>query len=296
MKTSVLAAVTACMCLSLGSARATPSSTEPDPSDEPTSTPTTDLLSAPLAMDVLAAADGESGGALGGHAGASAVARGSGPNGTYTLADTMSWMHADTGPISAWAQETALDRPEIAARIAMWAPALPESAGGAIALSSAGSGGGAPSENVSVHVATVGHGDADTEGSALGPRGVGVAADGTERGHRGARISLRDVDVDVGHGLPRAIVQGVVRQNFARMSACYGVGLRDKPTLHGRVAVKFVIGEDGSVELAQDAGSALPDDAVVNCVVRNFQVLTFPPPEGGKVTVTYPLVFAPQPE
>ncbi len=296
MKTSVLAAVTGCMCLSMGSARATPSSVDPDPADEPRSVPATELLSAPLAMDVLAAADGESGGAMGGHAGAFAVVMGSGPNGTYTLADTMSWMHADTGPVSAWAQETALDRPEVAARIAMWAPALPESAGGVIALSTAGSGVGAPAENVSVHVATVGHGDGEAESAALGPRAVGVGADGTERGHRGVRVSLRDVDVDVGHGLPRAIVQGVVRQNFARMSACYGVGLRDKPTLHGRVAVKFVIGEDGSVQLAQDAGSQLPDEAVVNCVVRNFQVLTFPPPEGGKVTVTYPLVFAPQPE
>ncbi len=294
MKTSVLAAVTACMCLSFGSARATPSVIDPDPSDEPITTPTSDLLSAPLALDALADADGVNGGAMGGRAGG-AIAFGSGPGGTYTLADTTSWMHPDPTP-SAWAQETSLDRPEIAARFAMWAPALPESAGGGIALSTVGSGVGAKSANVAVHVATVGRGDGEASDAALGPRAVGVSADGSERPHRGVRIALRDVDVDVGRGLARATVQGVVRQNFARMSACYGVGLRDKPTLHGRVAVKFVIGEDGSVELAQDAGSALPDDAVVNCVVRNFQVLTFPPPEGGKVTVTYPLVFAPEPE
>lgn len=291
MKTSVLAAVTACMSLSLGSARATPSAPDTEPTDEPASTPTIDLLSAPVALDAFA--DDDSALVAGGERGhGGGFVGGSGPNGTYTLADTTSWMHPDVPP-SAWAQETALDRPEVAARIAMWAPALPESAGGAIALSTAGSGVGAPSANVAVHVATVGHGDGEASDAALGPRAVGIGVDGTVHGHQGARISLRDVDVDVGHGLSRAVVQGVVRQNFARMSACYGVGLRDKPTLHGRVAVKFVIGEDGSVEVAQDAGSALPDDAVVSCVVRSFQGLTFPAPEGGKVNVTYPLVFAP---
>jgi len=287
MKTSLLAAVTACMSLSLGSARATPLA--PDAGDEPTSPPTVDLLSAPIALD--APADDDS--ALVGKHGDSITAYGSGPNGTFTLNDTVSWMHADVTP-SAWVQETALDRPEMAQRIAMWAPALPESAGGGIALSTAGSGSDAPADNIYVHVATVGHGDGEASDAALGPRAVGIGADGSEHAHQGAHISMRDVDVDVGHGLSRAVVQGVVRQNFSRMSACYAVGLRREPTLNGRVAVKFVVGPDGSVEQAQDAGSALPDSAVVNCVVRNFQVLTFPAPEGGKVTVTYPLVFAPQ--
>ncbi|MCL2776960.1 MAG: hypothetical protein FWD73_03075 [Polyangiaceae bacterium] len=43
----------------------------------------------------------------------------------------------------------------------------------------------------------------------------------------------------------------------------------------------------------QDGGSQLPDQGVVSCVVRAFQNLSFPQPEGGIVTVTYPITFTP---
>jgi hypothetical protein len=32
---------------------------------------------------------------------------------------------------------------------------------------------------------------------------------------------------------------------------------------------------------------------VVSCVVRSFQNLSFPTPDNGQVTVTYPLMFSP---
>jgi hypothetical protein len=37
----------------------------------------------------------------------------------------------------------------------------------------------------------------------------------------------------------------------------------------------------------------MPDQAVVGCVVRGFGNLSFPQPEGGIVTVVYPLIFNP---
>jgi outer membrane biosynthesis protein TonB len=60
------------------------------------------------------------------------------------------------------------------------------------------------------------------------------------------------------------------------------------------VAVKFVIARDGSVQLAQDGGSDMPDQNVVQCVARSFMSLSFPSPDGGIVTVVYPLVFTPE--
>ena len=42
-----------------------------------------------------------------------------------------------------------------------------------------------------------------------------------------------------------------------------------------------------------DGGSDLPDADVVGCVLRAFETLEFPPPVGGKVTVVYPVLFAP---
>jgi photosystem II stability/assembly factor-like uncharacterized protein len=88
-------------------------------------------------------------------------------------------------------------------------------------------------------------------------------------------------------------VQRVVRQNFGRFRRCYEDGLHGNPSLEGRVAVKFVIARDGSVMTSQDGGSDLADDGVRQCVVRSFGTLSFPKPEGGIVTVVYPIVLSP---
>ena len=93
--------------------------------------------------------------------------------------------------------------------------------------------------------------------------------------------------------LPPEVIQRIVRQNFGRFRACYEAGMRNNPNLAGRVAVNFVIGRDGSVGQANNAGSDLPDSAVVSCVVRAFYGLSFPAPESGIVTVSYPIAFAP---
>jgi hypothetical protein len=37
----------------------------------------------------------------------------------------------------------------------------------------------------------------------------------------------------------------------------------------------------------------MPDGNVVSCVVRSFYGLSFPAPENGIVTVTYPIMFQP---
>jgi hypothetical protein len=54
--------------------------------------------------------------------------------------------------------------------------------------------------------------------------------------------------------------------------------------------VRFVIGRDGSVSSVRHDGD-FPDQAVAECVSRAFSGLSFPQPEGGTVSVTYPLVF-----
>ena len=54
-----------------------------------------------------------------------------------------------------------------------------------------------------------------------------------------------------------------------------------------------VIGRDGAVSSVSDGGSDIGNPAVVSCVVRAFYGLSFPQPEGGIVTVTYPILFSP---
>jgi hypothetical protein len=91
------------------------------------------------------------------------------------------------------------------------------------------------------------------------------------------------------------VIQAVVRRRFGEFRGCYEAGLARDPKLEGRVVVRFVIGRDGRVSSAEDAGSDLPDAAVVDCVVGRFRAFTFPEPEGGIVTVVYPIHLSPSP-
>jgi hypothetical protein len=93
--------------------------------------------------------------------------------------------------------------------------------------------------------------------------------------------------------LPREVIERIVRQNFGRFRLCYENGLRNNPKLQGRVSVRFVIGRNGIVSNVSNGSSTLPDGGVVSCVVRAFYGLSFAQPEGGIVTVTYPIMFAP---
>jgi len=93
--------------------------------------------------------------------------------------------------------------------------------------------------------------------------------------------------------LPPETIQSVVRSNFGRFRSCYEAGLQRDPKLAGTVTVAYTIAVDGSTEGPADQGSTMPDRAVVACVVAGFGELTYPRPEGGIVTVVYPIQFSP---
>jgi hypothetical protein len=96
-----------------------------------------------------------------------------------------------------------------------------------------------------------------------------------------------------GGRIPPEKIQQVVREKFGIFRVCYEGGLTGNPKLQGKVTVRFVIERDGTVSGATDSGSDLPDAAVVACVVKGFGTLKFPKPDGGLVTVVYPIVFNP---
>ncbi len=104
--------------------------------------------------------------------------------------------------------------------------------------------------------------------------------------------SMRSGAVSVNGRLPPEVVQRIVRQRYGTFRQCYEKGLLSNPELMGRVSVKFVIGRNGDVMSAQDGGSDLPS-SVVSCIVKGFSDLHFPQPEGGIVTVVYPVKFEP---
>lgn len=100
--------------------------------------------------------------------------------------------------------------------------------------------------------------------------------------------------------LPTETIEAVVRRGYPEMRRCYEAGLARDPALSGRITVRFVIDLDGTVMLAGEAEGVaeerpLPDREVAACVAARFTELVFPAPEGGVVTVVYPIRFRPGP-
>jgi tetratricopeptide (TPR) repeat protein len=153
-------------------------------------------------------------------------------------------------------------------------------AGGLGLSGTGGSGGGVGLGNLG----TIGHGAGTGVGSGFG-RLAGQ--------HASSVPSIRQGATTVNGKLPAEVIQRIVRQNFGRFRLCFDNGLRTNPRLMGRVTVRFTIDRSGAVANAADGGSDLPDSAVVACVVRGFPSLSFPSPEDGIVTVTYPIIFSP---
>jgi hypothetical protein len=215
-------------------------------------------------------------------------------------------------PTAAWSADfEAHGRDSLAAHGNMWGEDIGSAQGAyGLGLSGIGEGGGGRGEGIGLgRIGTFGH----TEGAA----GGGTGGIGSRTSGHGGSWGTGDWGGDIGIGslghthrtrapiircgsgdsisgrLPPEAIQRVVRQNFGRFRFCYEKALSQNPTLAGRVTATFVIGRDGGVSSVQNGGSDLADPAVVSCVVRSFYGLSFPQPEGGIVTVTYPIVFSP---
>jgi hypothetical protein len=190
-------------------------------------------------------------------------------------------MNGSMGPTSPFGREIASGIDPVSGKGNIWGDTIGDAGGaGGLTLSGPGDGGGGPGNYIDGgRIRTVGPGG--PPGFVLGPHKV-----------KAPGIMRVGQTIASGH-LPADVIQRVVRQNFGRFKGCYEAGLRGNPSLAGRVAVRFVIGHDGEVSNVGNGGSDLPDAGVVSCVTRAFYGLSFPHPETGIVTVTYPIVFTP---
>jgi hypothetical protein len=193
-------------------------------------------------------------------------------------------------PTAPWGRDESLGNDPLSARGGMWGSDIGDSfGGGGLGLTGVGEGGGGRGEGIGLGtIGTLGH------GSGLGGgQGIGSGHGQVRGAHRVAIPSVRPAGTTVSGRLPPEVIQRIVRQNFGRFRLCYENGLRNSPNLQGRVSVRFVIGRDGAVSNVANGGSDMPDGNVVSCVVRSFYGLSFPQPDGGIVTVTYPIMFSP---
>lgn len=193
-------------------------------------------------------------------------------------------------PTAPWGRDDSLGSDPISARGNMWGDSIGDAFGaGGLGLSGIGEGGGGRGEGIGLgSIGTIGHG----AGTGTG-QGFGSGHGRLGGSHRTSPPKVRMGATTVNGRLPPEVIQRIVRQNYGRFRLCYENGLRNNPNLQGRVSVRFIIGRDGSVSNVGNAGSDLPDPAVVSCVTRAYYGLSFPQPEGGIVTVVYPIMFSP---
>jgi len=92
---------------------------------------------------------------------------------------------------------------------------------------------------------------------------------------------------------PEIIRAGIGARMRRMKGGCYADGVRKNTALHGEVKMRFVIDTTGHAINIEDAGSKMPDKEVLTCIKKEFAALRFPAPEGGIVTVTYPLLLSP---
>lgn len=93
-------------------------------------------------------------------------------------------------------------------------------------------------------------------------------------------------------GLDKDVIMAEIRRANARIKACYELGLHDRPTLAGKVAIAFRIGPDGRVDQKSVAEDELHHAPATDCLLDVVGRMEFPPPQGGGVVnVTFPWIF-----
>jgi pSer/pThr/pTyr-binding forkhead associated (FHA) protein len=193
-------------------------------------------------------------------------------------------------PTAPWGRDTSSGSDDVSARGNMWGDEIGDAFGaGGLGLSGIGEGGGGRGEGIGLgNIGTLGHG----AGTGTG-QGFGAGHGRLGGSHQTKAPKVRMGATTVSGRLPPEVIQRIVRQNYGRFRMCYEQGLGRNPNLEGRVSARFVIGRDGAVSNASNGGSDLPDSGVVACVVSAFYGLSFPQPEGGIVTVVYPIMLSP---
>jgi hypothetical protein len=134
----------------------------------------------------------------------------------------------------------------------------------------------------------------------LGTKGIGggelnYGREGGEHGpKREGGIGRVGGDPIILGALDRSLIDSVIKRHMNQLRHCYQRALQRSPNLAGKIAVKFIIGQNGRVSKASTKYSTMGSPAVEMCINDRFMRLQFPAPKGdGIVIVSYPFIFSP---
>ncbi|MBN2802064.1 MAG: TonB family protein, partial [Deltaproteobacteria bacterium] len=155
-------------------------------------------------------------------------------------------------------------------------------------IKGAGRGGGGTGEG------TVGLGDLNTIGHGGGGgsgSGYGTGAGGLG-GRRGSAPRIRSGAAIVTGDISKEVVRRIVHRHINEVKFCYESAASQKELPDGRIAVKFIISQSGSVQMAAIESSTMGNTELESCVAQAVRRWTFPSIKSGKVAiVTYPFQF-----
>jgi len=131
----------------------------------------------------------------------------------------------------------------------------------------------------------------------LGTKGIGSGT--PEYGSVTAWVRATPETIDIGNpivlgALDKSLIDEVIKRHMGALRGCYAEQLQRKPTLRGRMTVKFVIGVTGHVSKVWIQGSTVDSTELEECLQSVFEKMRFPSCKGGGIViVSYPLHFFP---
>ena len=158
-------------------------------------------------------------------------------------------------------------------------------AGGVLGMGVKGSGGGGGGTGNTIGIGAVGtRGVAGGEGKYGTGIGMGKKAS--------ADISITQSDPEVTGSMDPELIRRVVRSHHDQLKYCYDNALTKNPKLTGKVSVRWIIREDGTVASSNVVSSTSGTPELDHCISGRVLLWIFPKPKGGGVAVvTYPFVF-----
>jgi len=95
-------------------------------------------------------------------------------------------------------------------------------------------------------------------------------------------------------GIEPSTIRRIMDKRKSSFKVCYKKALKKSPGIKGQVIMSFSVSPTGRVSTVKVKHATLQDEEAIDCLKRVVRHVQFPPVESGKrVTIQYPLTFAP---